>query len=181
MENNAVTLHKEILSSLFAYKRTTRQIFEDVLGLLEINHIAISCVSSQKELLVFSSTPAIEFNLFSSKLWQFDATFSPQWFQKFSHSKWENLYNTAYYDDLIYLKQIKHGFVLNKSLAGKLAERIFIYSFASKKNSPFVTEIFANKTSEFYQIGQYCSNLLQPIFDDLFNLSRESKCALLQK
>ncbi|MDI1352840.1 MAG: hypothetical protein PSV35_08790, partial [bacterium] len=135
-----------------------------VLGLHEIDHIAVTQVNSHNQLVTFSSTPALEFNLFSSHLWRYDRAYNPQWFQLCSQEYWQNLYNHDRYDELYYLKQIKHGFSLGLSLAAQLNDTYVIYSLATQKSSSHTREVFASHQEEFYKIGQYCSNMLIPLF-----------------
>ncbi len=39
-----------------------------------------------------------------------------------------------------------------------------IYSIASRKSCLHARELFVSQKEEFYQIGQYCTQLLKPLF-----------------
>lgn len=173
MENsrNDVVLHPQLLEILFAYKSKVSQVFREVLGIHEIDHIALTQINANNELLTFSSTPAMEFNLFSSQLWRFDRTYNPLWFNLCSQDYWQSLYKPNRYDELYYLKQIKHEFPIGLSLAGKVAEDHVIYSIASSKSCEQTQELFATQHEDFYKIGQYCSNLLYPLLTHCQSLS----------
>lgn len=175
MENkhNKIILHPQILEVLFAFKSKVSTVFNDVIGIHEIDHIAITRINQQNELLSLSSTPALEFNLFSSSLWHYDKTYDPQWFHLCSQSDWPALYHESRYDELYYLKQIKHGLPVGISIATKMDNNFVIYSLASNKACDQTQEIFSNQREDFLKIGQYCSNLLDPLFAHSDNLSSQ--------
>jgi len=161
-----IVLHPHFLDMLFACKSKTSSIFRDVLGLHEISHISISYVNHENQLLALSSTPALEFNLFSQSLWKFDKTYRSNWFALCTEAHWESLYVPHRYDELYYVKQIKHNYPLGISLATKLGEHQVIYSLASHKNCQNTRDTFAKEQASFYKIGQYCTNHLLPLFDN---------------
>ncbi|RUR12013.1 hypothetical protein [Legionella sp. km772] len=156
--------HPHLLETLFAFKKKVSAIFRDVLGIYEIHHISITQVTSQKKFISLSSTPALEFNLFNSALWRYDRSYDPQWFTLNRHDYWSNLYEPARYDELYYLKQIKHDYASGISLATRLNEQTLIYSLASQKSCPNTLDAFINLHEDFYKIGHYCFNLLEPLF-----------------
>lgn len=167
MENsrNHLVLHPQILDVLFAFKSKVSNIFRDVLGIHEMNHISITRINKNNQLLVLSSTPALEFNLFHSSLWRYDQSYAPQWFHLKTQAYWQTLYSQTRYDELYYLKQIKHKLPLGLSLAAQIDDAFVIYSLASHKSCAATRELFATQQEDFYKIGQYCSNMLNPIFN----------------
>jgi hypothetical protein len=176
MENsrNDVMLHPELLEALFAFRSKVSSVFRDVLGIHEIDHIAFTRINKNNQLLTLSSTPALEFNLFSSPLWRYDKAYKPQWFQLCLQDYWQNLYFQTRYDELYYLKQIKHAYPIGINLAAKIDEEYIIYSLASRKSCVHTREIFATQHDDFYKIGQYCSNRLNPILDACDSFSSQT-------
>ena len=166
MENRpkGVQPHPQLIEMLFAHKIKVSTIFKDVLGMYEINHIAITRVDHQQKILVFSSTPAMEFNLFTSNLWTFDNTYAPAWFQIGTQASWESLYNRDRFNELYYTKQIKHHFPTGLSMAVSQKDGFYIYSIASTRCAQEGLEHFVNHKEDFNKIGQYCVNLLNPFF-----------------
>ena len=162
--NKEITPHANFQDILFASQGKVSRVFKDILGLYEISHLAITRIDQHSILQTFSSTPALEFNLFNSELWRFDKTYQSSWYSLCGLSSWTELYTPAYYDELYYLKQIKHGFPIGLSFAVKLPDCHIIYSIASHSNSAETHEFFANQHDKFYKIGQYCSNLLLPLY-----------------
>lgn len=168
MENsrNEVTLHPNLQEVLFAFRSKVLFVFRDVLGIHEIDHIALTRINKRHQLLTLSSTPALEFNLFSSVLWRYDKTYNPQWFQSGKQEYWQNLYCPTRYDELYYLKQIKHRYPVGLNLAAKIDEEYIIYSLASRKSSTHTQELFATQHEDFYKIGQYCATRLNPLLNN---------------
>ena len=156
--------HPRLLDMLFACKSNISLIFKDVLGLHEINHISVTRIDHNQEILIFSSTPAMEYNLFTGNLWTFDNTWNPAWFQLCTRALWETLYHPEHYDELYYSRQIKHHFSAGLSLAVFEDNAHYIYSLASSMPAPQGLEIFMNNQDDFGKIGKYCKNLLNPYF-----------------
>lgn len=163
ISNRQTSLHPDFLETLFAHKSQVSTVFKDILGLYEISHFAISHIDNQGRLLTLSSTPSLEFNLFNSALWRFDKTYQPSWYSLCLSSPWQSLYSSMRYDELYYLKQIKHRFPIGLSIAVKTADTYVIYSIASDKTCQQMQAFFINQQEHFYKIGEYCSNALLPL------------------
>lgn len=162
--------HPLYLEALFAFRSKVMKVFNEVLGLHELNHIAITQINNRQQILTFSSTPALEFNLFSSQLWRFDRSYAPSWFQACTQTEWQSLYLPSRYDELYYLKQIKHHYPLGYSLAATSGNSNLIYSMASKRACEPTRELFINRYDDLYKIGQYCTNRLKPLFNSYNDL-----------
>lgn len=158
-----ISLHSHLLDKLFAYKSKTRSIFGEILGLFEIHYFAIGYVNQKRELLVLSSTPSLDYNLFNRPLWRFDRTYSPSWFEQCGQASWQSLYAAERYDELYYIKQLKPRYPLGLSMAAKIDNQYMIYSLASRTDSEYTRELFATHQDDFYKIGQYCTLHLLPL------------------
>lgn len=163
---HTLSLHPEWLTKLFALKSKTRAVFSDVLGLYDVHHVAMAYVSHNQSLLTLSSTPSLEYNLFSSPLWRFDNTYAPTWFQRCEAAHWQSLYAPERYDELYYIKQAKPRYPLGLSIATKLGDGHMIYSVASATDIPDTQVVFHSQRHELLQLGQYCMARLLPIFID---------------
>lgn len=166
METNCIeaTPHPQLLEALFAFRSKVSNVFRDVLGIYEISHIAIARIDEQHQIISFSSTPALEFNLFSSSLWRYDKSYQADWFRACGQANWQSLYTPERYDELYYLKQIKHRYPIAYSLAAKFGNHFFVYSLASNRACNHTRDVFASQHEDFYKIGQYCSNMLSELF-----------------
>lgn len=161
-----LALHPQWLDRLFAHKSKTRAIFRDVLTLHEVNHIAINYVTASNTLLTLSSTPSLEYNLLSGRLWRFDNTYNPEWFKQCNHASWQSLYSAERYDELYYIKQIKPRYPLGLSIATLFENAYIIYSIASASDSDYTREIFSTKHDELLKLGQYCATHLFSLLTD---------------
>ena len=157
MTQQDISLHSQLLNKLFAHKSRTRAVFGEVLGLYEIHYLSVAYVNQKRELLVLSSTPSLDYNLFSSPLWRLDKTYSPSWFEQCGQASWQSLYSAERYDELYYIKQVKSRYPLGLSMAAKLDNQYVIYSIASRIDLEYTRELFATHHDDFYKIGQYCT------------------------
>ena len=165
MINKDIVLHPLVLEILFSHQDNVSSVFKDVLGLYEIDHIALAHIDNNQELLSFSSTPSLEFNLFSGNLWRFDKTYQASWYGLCGPSSWQSLYMPEHFDELYYLKQIKHQYPLGLSFAIKSTDGHIICSLASHKECQPTRDLFATQQEHFVKIAQYCSKLLLPLFN----------------
>lgn len=165
--------HPQLLEALFAFRTKVSNVFRDVLGIHEINHIALTQIDSTHKILTFSSTPAMEFNLFNSNLWRFDKSYHPDWFKMCTQANWQSLYNLERFDELYYLKQVKHHYPLGYSLGARFEENFYIYSFASHRGDKHTEQLFKECYDDFYKIGLYCTNLLSSLFLNYSNSSSQ--------
>ena len=170
-KNIEVSPHPDFFEVLFAYKNTVSNIFKDVLGLYNINHIAITYIDKLNKLITFSSTPSLEFNLFKSNLWHFDKTYQNAWYTSCNPSSWQSLYLWPHYKELYQLKQIRHEYPIGLSLPANISGSNIIYSIASHKDCQRSQDIFATEHHNFYKIGQYCNKLLFPILEKQNNFN----------
>ncbi len=159
-----ISLHPQFFELLFVFKSKVSAVFREVLGIHEIAHIAINRINDHNQLISFSSTPAMEFNLFNSTLWRFDKTYQPEWFSACTEAPWQMLYTPERYDELYYLKQIKHHYPLGLSIGMQHQGAPLILSLASNKACSHTQEVFANHSDDFQKIGQYCFNRLSSLF-----------------
>lgn len=171
--------HPQFLEFLFVFKREVSLVFKDILGLYNIHHFAVTRINKSNEIISLSSTPAMEYNLFSSTLWHYDKSYKPHWVNRYTQAYWHELYNSKRYDELYYLKQIKHNLPIGISLATQMNEDRFIYSLASHDSSLHTLELFSTQQDEFNKIGHYCSSLFSSLFHecDSHNKSHCKPCS----
>ncbi|MBA2650347.1 MAG: hypothetical protein H0U75_12295 [Legionella sp.] len=160
-----VSPHPQLLDFLFAFKSKVSAIFKDILGIHDIDHLAVTQIKNH-QLLTLSSTPAMEYNLFSTNLWCYDKSYNPQWYHLYTQAFWESLYQIRRYDELYYIKQIKHNLPLGLTLASQFGEGTILYSIASHKSCSHTKELFSTQFEDFQKIGQYCANLFSSLFND---------------
>ncbi|MCW8449833.1 hypothetical protein [Legionella quinlivanii] len=159
------TAHPQMMDLLFSHKDKTQRIFSDVLGLHQIHHMSIISIDSNARILIVSSTPSMEFNLFNRNLWEFDLTYNPAWYQRCEQASWQSLYHPARYEELYYLRQVRHELPVGTSIAEPAQEGgYFIYSLGSNNACMQVQSQFSHEKEFLSKIGQHCSSLLAPLF-----------------
>jgi hypothetical protein len=159
-----VILHPDWLNCLFAFKSKSRRVFRDVLGIYDITHIAIAYIAHNQPLLTLSSTPSLEYNLFSSPLWRFDASFHPDWFKQCQHASWQSLFAPERFDELYYIKHVKPRYPLGLSIARPLNNGHVIYAIGASKNTIEMQTLFNTEPDKLCQLGQYCMTQLLDVF-----------------
>lgn len=154
--------HPRLSEFLFACKRASNRVFYDILGLHDIDHLAITWVTEQHQLIILSSTPALEFNLFQSEQWRFDRTYSLDWMAKRSLDNWHNLYHPACYQALHYIKQVKTHYRHGCSQATLIDNQTVVFSYAR-----ITDQVISGIGQDLYKMGLYCAQLLQPFVKEL--------------
>lgn len=157
-----ITPHPRMLDVLFAHKRQVTSLLEGILRIDGIDHIAITYINQYQELFIVSSTPAIEFNLFSGQLWRMDYTYRPVWFNKCTQASWQSLYLPERYDELYYLKQQKNHYPFGQSFASQLDGLPMIFSIASHTCCLHKKQIIKKHHQLFYETGRECAKVVFP-------------------
>jgi hypothetical protein len=162
---------------LFKYKRETLNVFSDVIGLFEIDHLSICCINHNNEAIFLSHTPAIEYQLITSKLWPYDLMHEINFYKQEQHKLWSDLYHVDKYFQLNTIKQAKHGFLSGFSMAIKQESYYLIYSFATRSPEVNPQIFFLKKYSQLRKMGDYCFHQLSDILlSNVFLQSKSINC-----
>jgi hypothetical protein len=156
-----ITLHSEWLTILFAHKYQTHAVFKEILGQHEIHHMAIAYISHQRILTAVSSTPSIEYNLFNSGLWRYDACYQPDQLLALPFVNWQSLYAVERYHELAYIKQMQPRYSIGIAFASAVKNGHIIYSIASRRPDSGIEEHFKKHFCELRQVSEYCLARLQ--------------------
>lgn len=145
---------------LFKYKRQAVSVFSDIVGIDEIDHVAIVCIGLSGEAIFLSYTPSLEYNLISTDLWMFDGVYTKQFLQMQRIQVWEHLYHAERYGELKYLKQIKNKFSYGVSISVQHNALHLVYSFATKSQEKARELHFCSMESTLVKMGNYCFSRL---------------------
>lgn len=158
MENHKeIEPHPLVLDKLFASRKKIMVIFSQILHQHKLDHLAITSINKANQISVFSSTPAIEFNLFSGNLWHSDLTYHPTWYEQESFVDWKALYLKERYDELYYVKQHMHHLNGGISVSTIFQNHRLIISFASKKTDFEVNQLSRSYQYSLLQSGIFCA------------------------
>lgn len=151
-----IDLHPQASAFLFQHYRTFLKIFSDVIGLLEIDYIAIALLNPQDKLLFLSSKPSIECNLIEHNLWQFDSSFQKDFFMQDQVHLWEDLYYEAGHKPILYYKQLLPKFSMGISVSSSFEEYRVVYSFALTSTNEITKKNAINKIDALLRMGLFC-------------------------
>lgn len=157
--HNTVKLHPDYLSLLFVHRQRVSALFHEIAGLHDIDHFSMDIINSQSEITTLSATPALQYNLITSKLWPFDGAFIPTFFQTNSGYEWQESYQ-AHAERIAEIKEQQYDFKFCFSLVRKIYQFYFIYSFATKKSILNAREYYCAHINEMLKIGDYCYKTL---------------------
>lgn len=159
LSHTACTPHPLAHAILFKHKRTILSVFSDVIGINNIDHLSIACITPKKEVMFLSHTPSIEYHLITANLLPYDLQMHPQ-FYTHEHSKsWSELYHPDKHIELHAIKQKLPGFTAGLSIPLKQDAIHLVYSFATKSHQAH-SDFHLASHNEFMNLGHYCFNKL---------------------
>jgi hypothetical protein len=166
--SNEVLLHEDILEVLFKYKEKICNKFYDIRGTFLIDHLAINIIDPNSKVIIFSTTPSIEYNLISQGLWKYDRSFSISYQTENRFYSWEKAYEEKQFEKLKLTKQLNHGFTCGFNLSTKIESFQFIYSFATRHQKPDLIEYYRGYINELFAIGNYVFKAINGIYEKRF-------------
>ncbi len=156
LSDRKLNMHPQAHNLLFQSYQPVKHIFLDVLGLLEIDYIAIMLLTPHNEWLLFSSRPSIESNLIEKNLWPFDASFSHEFLLQGQARLWPELYHDQHKDILYFYKQKVPEFSMGIAVPATFNDYRVVYSFALKSTDVRIHQKVANKADTLIGMGKYC-------------------------
>ena len=154
--HSKIELHPQAGDFLFQHYRSLLRIFNDVIGLFELDYISITLLNPQDKLLFLSSMPSIEYNLIENDLWQFDASFQKNFFLQDKVQLWDELYNDELLKPLQHYKQVIPKLNMGISVPASFEEYRVVYSFAFKSKNKTIQLNAVKNIKELLRIGLYC-------------------------
>ena len=156
LSNQRIFLHVQAKDYLFRYYKTLKRIFNNVLGHLEIDYIAIALLNKEHELFFLSSSPAIEQNLIEYNLWQLDPCLQFDFFINNTPLLWNTVYCTKKQKLLHYYKIERPDFSAGISIASNFSEHAIIYSFALRSKDIEIQKKLTTQIETLLSIGHFC-------------------------
>lgn len=163
--SNEVSLHEDILEILIKSKENICNQFDNIRGTFLIDHLAINIIDPNNEILIFSSTPSVEYNVLAQGLWKYDKTFSVRYQKDNRFYCWEDAYEREYFEDIKNIKEKKHGFTFGFNLAKEIESFQLIYSYATRYQKPKPLEYYKMYMNELYAIGDYNYKSIRKIYE----------------
>ena len=179
LTSSSCTLNPLATTLLYKHNRLAHRVFSDVIGLHDIDHIALTTVSHQNELTFLSYKPSIEYNLITCGLWAHDLSYHPNFLKKRQCQLWTDLYHKDKYLELIHIKQHKHHLRAGLSTTLHYKHCILLLSFATKSKHPEAEHRLLQTHPELIQMGRYCfqniSHVFMPYLDKAASASNKPR------
>lgn len=163
-EKAALKLHPNTLDILFKHKSEIFRKLGDIRGLHYIDHIAITIINPNNEIVVFSITPSVEFNLVLQGIWEFDLSFNPKYYTDSNIVFWDKFYGSGYVNRIKEIKEIQHNFTLGFNLIRKIEDFNIIYTFATRHNHANLKQYYMSIVGELFALGDYGYKLLRNLY-----------------
>jgi len=159
------TLHSDVINILFGHRRFVKNIFLQIKGHYEIAHFGINIINPLNELVTFSSTPHIEYNLIKQGLWKYDPSFSSKILNKNTLFWWNDV--SAHIPSPLFREQIKQIKLLNNhfntglTLCREVDGFFLLYSYATNSIKNDLQEYYTSQIFNLIDIGDYfCKSIL---------------------
>lgn len=164
MENlkQLVKLHPEAKEISFLHKFVIQHTFKkSILGTLGIHYFSLMIIDPSNTLSIYSSAPALEYNMIHHNLWHYDGIFELKNHKDGAFIFWDELYATCLKNTLISEKERKFGFSFGFFIMRKINNLFTIYSFATKNHNG--RERFLQSKNILLQMGDYFFEELKDI------------------
>jgi len=159
-----IKLHDDLLDILFKHKKDISLKLSDIRGMFNIDHVSINILNSRNELIIFSSTPSVEFNLIMNGLWKYDRSFLPTFLEDRSLFWWENAYMDGNKKIIKQIKEEMHGYTLGFGLTQKIDTLNLIYSYATRSKEKNLKDYYISHKNDLLLVGDYAFRLLRDIY-----------------
>lgn len=164
LRNQNAKLHPQLLDILFHHRREISKKFSDVLELHYINHVATIISNPEREIVIFSTTPTVEYNLISSEMWPHDGTISPTFYKTKTFFWWTDAYHQNHFLQLQNIKEKKHNLTLGFCLVREIGDFHLIYSFATRSKRKDLEDYYLAHMDDLLAIGDYCYKLIRDLY-----------------
>jgi hypothetical protein len=156
-------LYSEILALLFAHRNKISMQFSDLKSLYHLSHIAVTIINPDDEIVIFSATPSVEYNIITENLWREDIAFN---LHHFEHARlvWWDENTSPFYNQIKSLKEISHHFTVGFNLYKKVNNFKFIYSFASRNPHDNIRAYYMDLRKELFALGDYSYKLMRNLY-----------------
>lgn len=160
--NQKIALHPEIKEISFKHKFVIQHVFEkSILGTFGIDYFSLMIIDASNILSIYSSSPALEFNLINEDLWLYDGIFDPKNHIDGAFYFWDELYSNSLKNILTQEKEGKLGFSFGFCMIKKINDMFVIYSFATK--SQLEKAVYRDSNETLVKIGDWFFNELKSV------------------
>jgi hypothetical protein len=149
-QKQQITLHPEVIEILFENRPYIKNVFSNLRGLHGITHMAMACIDPSHELIAFSSTPTIEYNLIHQHLWVHDYVFVPDVGLKNSLLWWD-----YQHEKIEKIKLNNNHFTLGMTICRPIGDFRLVYSFATDEKHKNLRQYYTENLFGLIDMGDY--------------------------
>ncbi len=156
-----VNLHPKAKEFLFEHFFTMRQVFSNVIGLLETDYISIALINLSGQIFFLSSKPSIEQNLIEKQLWLFDGCYQPSFITQEQPKLWSEFSHLDYTEEIKKYRQMEPGFVTGISIPTQYESYRAIFSFGLKRINPHIQTKSSLHCEKLLAMGKFALKQMQ--------------------
>lgn len=149
---HSVNLHPDVLTILFEHRRYIKTIFLNIRGLYEVDHLALTLIDPEGTIIVFSSTPNIEYNLIHQNLWKQDTCFSLHDGQANTLCRWSF---DAQEQDIKKIKLQNNKFNFGFTIPREVEQFKLLYSYATRSKNNDLHAYYEANIFGLMDLGDY--------------------------
>lgn len=164
VKTSILRMHPNIMDVLFKHKNEIFAKLNDIRGIYYLDHIAIILINPHNEIIIFSITPSVEFNLLAHNLWEFDLSFNPSAYKAHDLLFWNKAYVNPYKNQLLSIKETQHNFQLGFNILRPIDNFNLIYSFATRQQGLESQPYYQELANELLSLGDYSYRQLRHIY-----------------
>ena len=154
-----IKLHPEVIEILFENRRYIKNVFSNLKGLHGITHMGMACIDPLQELIAFSTTPNIEYNLFHQNLWLEDHCFNSGIEDKNSLLWWD------YQNEQIEKVKLKNNyFTMGMTIYRPIGNFGLMYSFATDEKMERLRQFYSDNLFDLIDMGDYFYKSLRELY-----------------
>lgn len=160
LQKHKIKLHPEVIEILFENRRYIKNLFSNLKGLHGITHMGMACINPSQELVAFSTTPNIEYNLFHQNLWLEDPCFNSDGADKNTLIWWD------YQNEKIEkIKMKNNNFTVGMTIYRPIGNFGLMYSFATDEKTRGLREFYSDNLFGLIDIGDYFYKSLRELYN----------------
>ncbi|ASQ46854.1 hypothetical protein clem_11585 [Legionella clemsonensis] len=159
LKKHNIKLHPKVIEILFENRRYIKNVFSNLKGLHGITHMGMACIDPSHELVAFSTTPNIEYNLFHQNLWLDDHCFNSKLEDKNSLLWWD------YQNEKIEKVKLKNNhFTVGMTIYRPIGNFGFMYSFATDEKVEGLRKFYRDNLFGLIDMGDYFYKSLRELY-----------------
>lgn len=158
-QKHKIKLHPEVTEILFENRRYIKNVFSNLQGLYGITHMGMACIDPSHELIAFSTTPNIEYNLIHQNQWINDHCFIPDITHRNTLLWWDDQS-----EKIEKIKLKNNHFTLGMTICRPISNFFFVYSFATEERAEGLRQFYNENLFGLIDMGDYFYKSIRDLY-----------------